>query len=754
MSRNQYARGVRVEINAVKFYQFVDLIRSVDTTSKKALDVFISELNTVCDGIDEQADTLAKANNALLAEARRASKRKNPFDGEQEDPFADLRHTVDGENFIRVIFDVISGIQVGFRQLLDTAQGLRPGDLVVTKKTRNLAELDNNESLRNVLDELSLNEHTIQRFVNGVLAADEAKNLTINLGKLLTDKLDRYYQLLLHRHSIEGIEVHLDPVTTDVAMSIFENVDAHGEIQDGKKPDEISAYSVRKATIIADAIKTGLVGQFIKQPEKLIEFIVDHLKTLWEISSQLSKHAKPLSTRVRDIVGPELRRAKLMSDSEFHQALEYLKDLDPRNVTYKEKTGLITAEERFTLKFQNETLHNVATRLASKINTTDDLIQYILQRKAELRTYYQDENSFYVCKIGAGNPFLGAAPGELEVVPGTRPVVNLDEILGSGFDEIKRFIGQVETSSKWYDLFVATSPSRSGDKSNVLLIGPQGCGKSEILRAVGGDKKSIGVFATGSDFMTCWKGEAEKNPKRLFEAANRLQKESKKHVHILIDEIDTILNKDSGAHAFGSTNLVTEFQNLMDGVVHYPHLSVWGATNNPERLPMPCLRRFAKVLIVGELDQADRVQLLKHFTSFMPVDAITDAQWQSLSKKLDGATGDVIRKITDEVWRDKMDTFVRNQPKEAEALVGWLNERDRFDIHAFDSKKRFQLHERLRTHWMVRAKDLDDATTLALESVSIHHEIRTAQETYSKAKTFLSSIKKNGMQRREEQPQA
>jgi SpoVK/Ycf46/Vps4 family AAA+-type ATPase len=326
-------------------------------------------------------------------------------------------------------------------------------------------------------------------------------------------------------------------------------------------------------------------------------------------------------------------------------------------------------------------------------------------------------------------------------------VVNLDEIIGSGFAEVKGFMGQVESASKWHDLFVATSPSRTADKSNVLLIGPQGCGKSEILRAVGGDRKSIGVFAQGSDFLTCWKGEAEKNPKRLFEEALRLQRESHKHVHILIDEIDTILNKDSGRESFGGTNLVTEFQILMDGVVHYPHLSVWGATNNPERISMPMLRRFSKVLIVGELTVEDRTKLLKHFIGFMPTEGFKDADWMEAAEMLNGAVGDTIRKMCDHVWREKMSGFVENNQVEANRLVEWLNGNGiKFSIQDFDSKKKAALHDRLRPFVQVRPKDMMKSIEIHLENVAVHSEIRTAVETYDNARRFLASIKKTSVQ--------
>jgi SpoVK/Ycf46/Vps4 family AAA+-type ATPase len=174
-------------------------------------------------------------------------------------------------------------------------------------------------------------------------------------------------------------------------------------------------------------------------------------------------------------------------------------------------------EERHELEFRNNTIEMVSMLLREH-SSVEALIKYILGRKQELREYNLEENSF------------------------------------------------------------STSPSKKADKGNGLLIGPQGCGKTEVLRGIASDRRSIGIFAQASDFLTCWRGEAEKNPKRLFEAGLKIQRESKKQVFFLIDEIDTILNGDRGSAAFGGTNLATEFQVLMDGITSYPSLALWGAT--------------------------------------------------------------------------------------------------------------------------------------------------------------------------------
>lgn len=730
--------SARTKLTPTKFYAIVNILKGVDDSAREELDGFLKTAEPIMNAIDGDVRSIAQANNDLVQELRVTTKHRDPFKRDQEQDFSNYTHSMSRDNFVRVAYDMCQLVQTGYHIILAVAGDLYPRELIISDEVLVGSEKKTVDVIQKMMYEMQLNEGAVTSFLSAIERLDNLNAAIANLAVRGNATLERYYSKLSNRHSVEGVEIFRDAIITDVAMSIYENVDSHGEIENGKKPDEISAYTLRKAELIGKALKNGLLSTFVSEPTAFLDFIKDNLRALWKTAASLQDLFKEQIKKVKGVVGGRDTMEKKMSEYDFNDSLDQLLDLDPRNVVYKEKTVILSSEERFNLKFRNETLKRIVDLLSDKQASVQQMIDYILTRKSELRAFFQDENSFYVCKIGAGNPFLGDAPGALQVVPGERPSGRLDEIVGSGFDDVKAFIQSIEDTSKWHDLFLATSPSRTADKSNVLLVGPQGCGKSEVLRAVGGDKKSIGVFAQGSDFLTCWKGEADKNPKRLFEAGLKLQKESRKHVHFLIDEIDSVLNDDK---EMGSNNLTLEFQILMDGVVRYPNLSVWGATNNPDRIPMPMIRRFSKVLIVGELSQKDRIHLLKHFvSSFLPTRDFNDTAWDAMAMKLEGATGDVMRKVADHVWRTKMGWFVTHLPAEAEKLVNHLNHGEKFQIADFDEKGRRDFKSKLSQHMAVVPADVDHSIDIHLKNLAIRAEIATAKDTYARAKRFLENV--------------
>jgi len=355
-----------VDLNPLKFYSLIDLAKS--TSSQEALgllDKLIQHLNVLCEQADHVLKNLAQINNSLLSEIRDTTRRKpNPFKTDQEaaDDFTDLRHTVSGHTFMHVIFNVATVIQRAFHELKSAAEAVRPGTFLVVGKR--LAEVPESiEQLQAFSVQFEMNRAALNRFTLGILNAEKAKARVISVGRRVVNFLDEYHATLLRRHTVDGIKIHGDPVTTDIAIAIYENVDANGEITDGKKPDEVSAYSIRKATIVADAIKRGLVGEFIRTPAKLLDYTQTNLLILWTAAEQLTALAAPTADKVRTLLGSDAEKPRSLDDDEFQRAVLFLEDLNPQNITCKDKTGLLTSEERFEIEFRNETIAQVTRRL-------------------------------------------------------------------------------------------------------------------------------------------------------------------------------------------------------------------------------------------------------------------------------------------------------------------------------------------------------------------------------------------------------
>lgn len=718
--------------------QFYELVELAETFDADLVTETARMLEDACFLLDEQVREIAETYSAMVSEAKYAHRAKNPFESKKSDDewIQDFGHSVGGGNFVSLTLTITKGLQSGFHALRDTVQGVRPVRVIGVEGGRKVPRT--REEFRDFALTMEMNQLRLSLFIAAILQASSLKDQVVKIARGVVSHLDHYHHSLRQRHTTGGMKIYGDPIRTDLAISIFENVDAHGEIEDGKGENELSAYSVRKATLLADSIQGGLMGGFVAEPAKVLNFLVDRLDEMWTLATEIEAAFTPVADKIRNISNQ--RRPLSMEAGEFKEALRSLTELDPRNIVAKDKTGLLSAEEQRELDYRNETIGAIADMLGSA--PSKDIVAYVTRRKVQWYKEQRDENSFFVCKIGSGNGFLGEAPGALEVVPGIKPKVGLDEVVGQGFDEVRNMITHAKNSSEWVDLFRATSPSRKVDKMNVLLVGPMGCGKTEALRALGSERGSIGIFAQASDFLTCWKGEAEKNPKRLFEAGLKLHKETGRQVFFLIDEIDTILNGDRGQAAFGGTNLATEFQVLMDGITSYPGLAVWGATNHPERIPMPLLRRFAKVLVVGELSQSDRVQLLRRFLSYLPLSkTLKDKAWDDAAELLAGAVGDTVRKVTDHVWREKMLQYVKQRPEDARNAVKFLQASGTtFDPANFTSNQRAKFTEMLRPHVEVTSEDLMSSIGLYLDNVAIKQEIATAVQTYQVSKQYLAGM--------------
>lgn len=702
----------------------------------------------VCDSVKERTrvlesylEPLVRANNVMTQEIRQSIKLVNQHDGTDglEDKKVEQMHLASDNQFLRVSLKALMAMKDLFQASLGLVKVLDPQGLYLPED--GMDEIESDVQKMQVFAQL--NGAALERYAGALFGIGAMRAHVVDYAYEVVKLLDGYYRDLVKRHSIDGLQIHGDPILTDVALSIFENIDSHGEIEAGDNPDSVSAYTKRKAQILARALSDEPLGSFARKQGYFIQFLCGCLYDAWGWSDKLgkvfAKHVDAASQRW------EPPYSRLVQRTELDTALQNIADMDPSLVKYRDRAVLLTPEERFQNKFVNETLAGIVKLLREEDPEVPiKVVQYVLKRREELGHHNLGENTFYVCRMGVKNQLNEKEHGKLSVVPGERPKVSIEEIWGSGFQEVRDHVESIELGSKWHDLFVATSPSKTADKSNMLMIGPQGCGKSQVLRAIGADRGSISIFAQGSDFLTAWLGEAEKNPKRLFEAAVKLQKESGKHVYILLDEADSVLKKQE-LKSSSEVDLTLEFQILMDGVVHYPNLTIVAATNSPGNMPMTIIRRFSKVMIVGELSEEDRRSILRHYVDFMPTKGFEDKHWNYAASRLADATGDVIRKVADHIWRKKMTWFVKHQPERAEEMRKWLNADSRFDISEFPPPRRQEFKRLLGPHVYVEPADVDRSVDFHLKNVGIQGEILTAKRTYKEAHELLDSLDSSGL---------
>ena len=184
-----------------------------------------------------------------------------------------------------------------------------------------------------------------------------------------------------------------------------------------------------------------------------------------------------------------------------------------------------------------------------------------------------------------------------------------DDVAGvdEAVEELQEIVAFLENPKKY---------QRLGGRipKGVLLLGPPGCGKTLLARAVAGEAKVPFFFMSGSEFVEMFVGLGAARVRELFQQAK-----DRAPCLVFLDELDTIGKTRGGAMGAGLGSHDEREQTLnqllveMDGFDTSKGVIIMAATNRPDVLDPALLRpgRFDRQVVVDRPDLKGREAILQ-----------------------------------------------------------------------------------------------------------------------------------------------
>jgi cell division protease FtsH len=238
---------------------------------------------------------------------------------------------------------------------------------------------------------------------------------------------------------------------------------------------------------------------------------------------------------------------------------------------------------------------------------------------------------------GIGEVMMFGTIGSRRVGRGQSKAVTFDSVAGAdeAVAELREVRDYLADPAK-YEEIGATPPK------GVLLVGPPGCGKTLLAKAVAGEAGVPFFSVAGAEFVESLVGVG----------AARVRVRVVAPAIVFIDELDAAGRKrGSGGSSGGSDEREQTLNQMlveMDGFEVSSGIVVIGATNRPDILDPALLRpgRFDRHVTIDQPDSEGRLQILELHAKGKPVAAKVDFEY--LAKRTPGFSGADLANVLNE----------------------------------------------------------------------------------------------------------
>jgi len=233
---------------------------------------------------------------------------------------------------------------------------------------------------------------------------------------------------------------------------------------------------------------------------------------------------------------------------------------------------------------------------------------------------------------GANTQAFNFGKSRARLAADNKPSVTFSDV--AGVDEAKGELQEVVEFLKSPDKFLALG---ARIPRGVLLVGPPGCGKTLIARAVAGEAAVPFYSISGSEFVEMFVGVGASRVRDLFDQAKR-----NAPCIVFVDEIDAV-GRHRGAGLGGGHDEREQTLNQilveMDGFDTSTNIIVVAATNRPDILDPALLRpgRFDRHVVIDQPDINGRKAILEVHAKGKPLSK--DSSLEVIAKQTPGFSG-------------------------------------------------------------------------------------------------------------------